>query len=148
MKNLMFALLCAAGLGACTAVSEERVGDAEKLFWEEGVKNPELVEHYGDDAQPTWDYESVVKIHGSVAPVYGQSGFVKIIKKRAAEWGCNAIYEIQRGSAKNTSYITSVSVGKYSAFATTIPITLYTPYGTFFGIRRIGWRPPIKEPVE
>jgi len=145
MRNLTIILLAALFCTACTSVSEERIGNAEKLYWEEGANNPEIVEHYSDSHRPTWDFDQVVKIYGSVAPIYGQGGFVGIVKKRAAEWGCNAIYELRRGSQSQTSYHTSVYVGRNYASASTIPITVHVPYGTFIGIRRRGWYPPKKE---
>lgn len=148
MKNLLFVLLAALSISACTSISEERVGDAEKLYWPEGVDDPNKVAHYGSSAAAPYDHEKVVKLYGSVAPIYGQDGFVNLIKKRAAKWGCNAILEIQRGSAKQTTYVTSVYVGAYAAYASTTPITVYIPYGTFYGIRTRGWLPPVEEDEE
>lgn len=144
----VFLLLATVLVSACTSISEERVGNAEKLYWEEGVADTNLVAHYGNGAGAPYNHERVVKIYGAVAPIYGQSGFLNIVKKRAAQWGCNAVLEVNRGTQKNTSYYTSVYVGAYSAYATTVPIVTYTPYGTFYGIRTGGWVPPIKEDEE
>ena len=134
--RLMVALLPVLFFG-CTSVSEERIGVAEQLHWIEGSENPEKVEHYPPNYGPDYQYEEVVKIWGSVAPIYGHSGFLKIVKKRAAKWGCNAVLEMNRGTQSNTTQYTYI--GRRTAFS--FPVTTHVPYGTFIGIRKFGWRP-------
>ena len=146
MKHLMIVLVVAAcilGQG-CTSVSEDRIGNSEKLHWEAGVKNPDMVEHYRQGVGPNYEYREVVHIHGAVAPIYGQSGFLRIVKKRAAQWGCNAVLEDSRGAVVQTTQYTYI--GRRTAYS--FPVTTATPYGSFIGIRKYGWRPSTKEEME